>query len=99
MLSSILSLFLLLNSFHLSVTVKHHIVKVRVSVPEDARAVAVTIYNDDYLRSSQVPMDSGRLTYWVDWRDVPSGEFEVVGQAVNGAGKVASCPVVRLYVE
>jgi hypothetical protein len=97
MLSFILALWLA-ASFRTTASVDHHNVKVTLTVPAEVVAARVSITNEDYERSSDVEMVSGRMTYWVNWRDVPSGEYAVGGTALKRDGRLATLPQVRLFV-
>lgn len=71
-------------------------VRVRVTIDphEDDRALRVDLVGEDFYRASEVPLDgvNGPKTTWIEWQDVPGGDYEVVARVatttkIDGMGK------------
>ena len=75
-----------------------HTLQIKVQVPETARSVAIAAQNESYGRESAFLTDSGRSVYWVEWRNVPGGVYQVVGQAALDGGKVIQSSPVNVVV-
>ena len=75
-----------------------HTLQVRIQVPETTRSVAIALQNESYGRESAFQTDSGRSVYWVNWRSVPGGVYQVVGQATLDGGKVIQSSPVNVVV-
>lgn len=67
---------------------KPHLVRARVTPSETAVYVEVVIDNGEYFRASSISLRSDQKTYWVDWRDVPSGIYVVVAAEMDRDGNV-----------
>lgn len=77
------------------VTAPHaHQVRIKATTPEGTRVLAVALLSDAYSRESVFETGGGRRVYWVEWRDVPGGVYQVVGEArLDGGTVVQSAPV------
>lgn len=63
-------------------------VLLRVAPNADNRTLEVAADSGDFYRSSQIQLDGDRAsrTVWVEFRGVPSGEYQVSGALFNSAG-------------
>jgi len=63
-------------------------VQVRVQPSADNRVLEVVADSAEFYSSSQIQMDGARApkTFIVEFRDVPSGDYEVTGVLVNEGG-------------
>jgi hypothetical protein len=63
-------------------------VQVRVEPNADNRALEVIADSSEFYRSSQIPLNGDRAPRIValDFRGVPSGEYEILGVLTDGAG-------------
>jgi hypothetical protein len=63
-------------------------VQVRVQPSADNRLLEVVADSPEFYSSSQIQMDGARApkTFIVEFRDVPSGDYEVTGVLMNEGG-------------
>lgn len=64
-------------------------VLLRVEPNADNRALEVVADSGDFYRSSQIQLDGDRAarTVYVEFRGVPSGEYQISGALLNSVGR------------
>jgi len=66
-------------------------VSVRVSIQphSENRALEILVDSGEFFRSSQIPLDGEHAprTVTVELRNLPDGEYQVLGSLANGAGR------------
>lgn len=94
---TLITLLLAINQiFSLSWTAPApHRLQIRVWVGDTIREVAIGLQNEDYARFSAFQCD-GRKAYWVEWRGVPGGSYDLGGVALDSQGKTVQSRVVRV---
>ena len=75
-----------------------HTLQVRIQVPDTTRSVAIALQNESYGRESAFQIQDSRTVHWVEWRGVPGGVYQVVGQATLDGGKVIQSSPVNVVV-
>lgn len=76
--------------------------RVRVTVEPNAvnRTIAVVAESDDYFRSSEVPLegDQGPRTVFFEFRDVPSGDYQIRGIVGDAQGHEVATAKQSVFV-
>ena len=75
-----------------------HQLRIKAQVPEGTSALAITLLSESYSRESVFETDSGRSVYWVEWRDVPGGMYQLRGEARLDGGKIIQSAPVNVRV-
>lgn len=75
-----------------------HAVRMRVVVSRGAQDILVEIDNGEYYRSAQQQTDGDRLTYWFEFRDVPSGTLFATASERLRDGRILRTPPREFYI-
>ena len=75
-----------------------HQMQIKAQVPSGTSALAVTLLSESYSRQSVFEVDSRRSVYWVEWRGVPGGVYQLRGEARLDGGKIIQSAPINVRV-